>query len=201
MADEVTGRGAPDRRVRRRRERRSWRRPGEGRQMVGAFGRPAEEGAALDHYLREIQDFAPMSREREVELGRRARAGDQEALDELVRGNLRFAISEAKRYQDRGVPLEDLIQEANAGMVRAAQKFDPEAGHKFITYAVWWVRQSIRKALTEQSHSVRLPLGRRAELYRVRQARQKLKRDLGYSPTPEQVAEETGLTERVVRAL
>lgn len=182
-------------------ERRGWTRPDATREMVDLFGGQPEDGDALDHYFRQIQDYVPMPREREVELGRRAREGDQEALDELVRANLRFAISEAKRYQNRGLPLEDLIQEANAGMVRAAQKFDPEAGNKFITYAVWWVRQSIRKALTEQSHSVRLPLGRRAELFKVRKARRKLKRELGYPPSREQVAEETGVSERVVRAL
>ncbi|HSH46769.1 MAG TPA: sigma-70 family RNA polymerase sigma factor, partial [Longimicrobiales bacterium] len=182
------------------RGRRAWLPPGSSREMVGVFGE-SPDSDALDHYFREIQDYTPMPREREVELGRRAREGDQEALDELVRANLRFAISEAKRYQNRGLPLEDLIQEANAGMVRAAQKFDPESGHKFITYAVWWVRQSIRKALTEQAHAVRLPLGRRAELFKVRKARRSLKRKLGYPPTRKQVAEETGLTERVVRAL
>ncbi|MFW5951976.1 MAG: sigma-70 family RNA polymerase sigma factor [Gemmatimonadota bacterium] len=202
---ERSGHGErPERSERSGRGQRSgsgWARPDAVRELLGVFGRPPDDEDALDHYLREMQDYAPMPREREVELGRRAREGDQDALDELVRANLRFAISEAKRYQGRGLPLEDLIQEANAGLVRAAQKFDPEAGNKFITYAVWWVRQSIRKALTEQAHSVRLPLGRRAELYKVRKARRELKRELGYPPTRAQIAEETGLTERVVRAL
>lgn len=183
------------------RKRRRWTRPDTSRKMAGVFGRPTSDGEALDRYLEEVRDYAPMPREREVELGRRARQGDEEALNELVRANLRFAISEAKRYQNRGLPLEDLIQEANRGLVRAAQKFDPEAGNKFITYAVWWIRQAIRKALAEQSHSVRLPLGRRAELYKVRKARLELKRELGHAPTRKQIAEATGLTERVVRAL
>lgn len=201
MADEGREHETSERPEGREREGRRWTRPEATREMLDAFGGRPEPADALDHYLRQMQDYAPMPREREVELGRRARAGDQEALDELVRANLRFAISEAKRFQNRGLPLEDLIQEANAGLVRAAQKFDPEAGNKFITYAVWWVRQSIRKALTEQSHAVRLPLGRRTELFKVRKARRKLKRELGYPPSRAQVAEETGLTERVVRAL
>lgn len=200
MADEETARDTSEQRNGSEGERR-WSRPGAAREMLNVFGGPREGGDALDHYLRQIQDYAPMPREREVELGRRAREGDQQALEDLVRANLRFAISEAKRYQNRGLPLEDLIQEANAGLVRAAQKFDPEAGNKFITYAVWWVRQSIRKALTEQAHSVRLPLGRRTELFKVRKARRELKRELGYPPSREQVAEATGLSERVVRAL
>ena len=118
-----------------------------------------EEGS-LDQYLRDISAYPLISREEEAELARRIRVGDQEALDKLVRSNLRFVVSVAKKYQNQGVSLSDLINEGNLGLIRAAHKFDETKGIKFISYAVWWIRQAILQALAEQSRIVRVPLNR-----------------------------------------
>jgi RNA polymerase primary sigma factor len=121
----------------------------------------ADEGS-LDHYLRDIGAFPLITREREAELARGIRAGDQDALETLVRSNLRFVVSVAKKYQKQGVSLSDLINEGNLGLIRAAHKFDETKGIKFISYAVWWIRQAILQALAEQSRIVRVPLAERA---------------------------------------
>jgi RNA polymerase primary sigma factor len=117
----------------------------------------ADEGS-LDHYLRDISQFPLITREREAELARGIRAGDQDAMETLVRSNLRFVVSVAKKYQNQGVSLSDLINEGNLGLIRAAHKFDETKGIKFISYAVWWIRQAILQALAEQSRIVRVPL-------------------------------------------
>ena len=113
-----------------------------------------EEGS-LDQYLRDISAYPLISRDEEVRLAQEIRAGDQEALDKLVRSNLRFVVSVAKKYQNQGVSLSDLINEGNLGLIRAAHKFDETKGIKFISYAVWWIRQAILQALAEQSRIVR----------------------------------------------
>ena len=120
-----------------------------------------EEGS-LDQYLRDISAYPLISREEEAELARRIRVNDQDALDKLVRSNLRFVVSVAKKYQNQGVSLSDLINEGNLGLIRAAHKFDETKGIKFISYAVWWIRQAILQALAEQSRIVRVPLNRAA---------------------------------------
>jgi RNA polymerase primary sigma factor len=117
----------------------------------------SEEGS-LDQYLRDISAYPLISRDEEAELARRIRVGDQGALDKLVRSNLRFVVSVAKKYQNQGVSLSDLINEGNLGLIRAAHKFDETKGIKFISYAVWWIRQAILQALAEQSRIVRVPL-------------------------------------------
>src|SRR5579872_4216930 len=117
----------------------------------------AEEGS-LDQYLRDIAAYPLISRENEIQLAQRIREHDQGALDALVRANLRFVVSVAKKYQNQGVALADLINEGNLGLIRAAHKFDETKGIKFISYAVWWIRQAILQALAEQSRIVRVPL-------------------------------------------
>ena len=125
-----------------------------------------EEGS-LDQYLRDISIYPLISREEEVRLAQRIRVNDQEALDKLVRSNLRFVVSVAKKYQNQGVSLSDLINEGNLGLIRAAHKFDETKGIKFISYAVWWIRQAILQALAEQSRIVRVPLNRAGTLHRI----------------------------------
>src|SRR5665811_1731859 len=124
-----------------------------------------DEGS-LDQYLRDISIYPLITREEEVTLAQRIRKNDQEALDKLVRSNLRFVVSVAKKYQNQGVALSDLINEGNLGLIRAAHKFDETKGIKFISYAVWWIRQAILQALAEQSRIVRVPLNRAGTLHR-----------------------------------
>ncbi|MGH7615006.1 MAG: sigma-70 family RNA polymerase sigma factor, partial [Gemmatimonadales bacterium] len=125
-----------------------------------------DEGS-LDQYLREISQYPLITREDEVDLAQRIKRGDEEALDKLVRSNLRFVVSVAKKYQNQGVSLSDLINEGNLGLIRAAHKFDETKGIKFISYAVWWIRQAILQALAEQSRIVRVPLNRAGTLHRI----------------------------------
>src|SRR5690349_19067237 len=125
-----------------------------------------EEGL-LDQYLRDISVYKLISRDDEAALAVRIRAGDEEALNVLVRANLRFVVSVAKKYQNQGVNLSDLINEGNLGLIRAAHRFDETKGIKFISYAVWWIRQAILQALAEQSRIVRVPLNRAGDIQRV----------------------------------
>ena len=129
--------------------------------------RHLQDEGSLDLYLRDISVFPLISREEEVRLAQRIRTDDQEALDTLVRSNLRFVVSVAKKYQNQGVSLSDLINEGNLGLIRAAHKFDETKGIKFISYAVWWIRQAILQALAEQSRIVRVPLNRAGTLHRI----------------------------------
>ena len=126
-----------------------------------------EDQSSLDQYLKEVSTHKLLTPAEEIELGRRARASEEEAINELVRANLRFVISVAKKYQNRGVSLSDLIQEGNLGLVTAARKFDPDQGVKFISYAVWWIRQAILSALANQGRSVRVPLNRASDLAKI----------------------------------
>src|SRR3982074_1613455 len=126
-----------------------------------------DEGS-LDQYLRDISVFPLITREKEVELAKRIRENDQEAPDPLVRSNLRFVVSVAKKYQNQGVSLSDLINEGNLGLIRAAHKFDETKGIKFISYAVWWIRQAILQALAEHCRLVPVPLNRAGTVHRIR---------------------------------
>ena len=137
-----------------------------------------EEGS-LDQYLRDISAYPLISRDEEVRLAQSIREGDQEALDKLVRSNLRFVVSVAKKYQNQGVSLSDLINEGNLGLIRAAHKFDETKGIKFISYAVWWIRQAILQALAEQSRIVRVPLNRAGTLHRIGKRANALLQELG----------------------
>lgn len=158
----------------------------------------AHEEGSLDQYLREISAYPLLDREEEISLAKRIRQGDEEALDILVRSNLRFVVSVAKKYQNQGVPLSDLINEGNLGLIRAAHRFDETRGIKFISYAVWWIRQAILQALAEQSRVVRVPLNRASALHRIGKQRASLLQELGREPTVEEVAVELDLRQEEV---
>jgi RNA polymerase primary sigma factor len=155
----------------------------------------------LDQYFAEASKYPLLNAAEEKELARRIRKGDQEAMHELVKRNLRFVVSVAKKYQNRGLPLIDLIGEGNVGLLTAARKFDPDQGVKFISYAVWWIRQAILSSLARQGRTVRVPLNRTADLSRVMRASALLRDKLGREPTPEEVAQLTGISQEIVSAL
>ncbi|NOQ21535.1 MAG: sigma-70 family RNA polymerase sigma factor [Candidatus Aegiribacteria sp.] len=148
------------------------------------------EGRSLELYLREIGSKETLSSAEEASLAKRIRAGEQEALNELTEANLRFVVSIAKQYANQGVALEDLINEGNVGLIRAAKGFDESKGCRFITYAVWWIRQAILQALAEQSRIVRLPLNRVGELYKMGRAARELGHSLGRNPSTNEIADE-----------
>lgn len=147
------------------------------------------ESASLDKYLQEIGREELVSPEEEVELAQRIRKGDQEALEKLTRANLRFVVSVAKQYQNQGLSLPDLINEGNLGLIKAAEKFDETRGFKFISYAVWWIRQSILQALAEQSRIVRLPLNQVGSLNKINKALGKFEQENERQPSTEELAE------------
>jgi RNA polymerase primary sigma factor len=155
----------------------------------------------LDQYFAEASKYPLLNAAQEKELARRIRQGDQEAMHELVKRNLRFVVSVAKKYQNRGLPLIDLIGEGNVGLLTAARKFDPDQGVKFISYAVWWIRQAILSSLARQGRTVRVPLNRTADLSRVMRASALLRDKLGREPTPDEVAQLTGISQEIVSAL
>jgi RNA polymerase primary sigma factor len=144
----------------------------------------------VDQYFHEIEDSVGLSAADEIEVAGRIRDGDEDALSSLVNANLRFVVSVAKGYQNLGLPLSDLINEGNLGLMVAARRFDGSKGFKFISYAVWWIRQSILQALAEQSRIVRLPLNRIGELTRVNKVLTKLEQKLGRPPEVDEIAEE-----------
>ncbi|MDZ7262941.1 MAG: RNA polymerase sigma factor RpoD/SigA [candidate division KSB1 bacterium] len=143
---------------------------------------------SIEKYLEEIGGFSPLRPEEEIDLARRIRKGDEIALDKLVKANLRFVISVAKEYQGQGLPLQDLISEGNLGLIKAAQRFDETRGFKFISYAVWWIRQSILQALAEQSRVVRLPLNRVGAINKIGRALESLEKTFGREPSMDEVA-------------
>jgi RNA polymerase primary sigma factor len=155
----------------------------------------------LDQYLYEVSQTPLLSAQQEIAIARRVRAGDEEAMQELVKRNLRFVISVAKKYQNRGMALTDLIGEGNVGLLTAARKFDPDQGVKFISYAVWWIRQAILASLARQGRTVRVPLNRTADLSRIIRTAETLRQELRREPTPEEIAGATGLTLDVVQSL
>lgn len=133
--------------------------------------------ASLDRYLQEVSKQEMITYHEEVELAKRIKMGDSEALNKLVKANLRFVISVAKQYQNQGIPLQDLITEGNIGLIKAAQRFDETKGFKFISYAVWWIRQSILQAIAEQSRIVRLPLNRISHISKVNRVISKIEQE------------------------
>ncbi|RKD87919.1 sigma-70 family RNA polymerase sigma factor [Mangrovibacterium diazotrophicum] len=147
------------------------------------------ESASLDKYLQEIGKEELITVEEEVELAQRIKKGDQAALEKLTRANLRFVVSVAKQYQNQGLSLPDLINEGNLGLIKAAEKFDETRGFKFISYAVWWIRQSILQALAEQSRIVRLPLNQVGSLNKINKAYSKFEQENERKPSPEELAE------------
>ncbi len=146
------------------------------------------ESASLDKYLQEIGKEDLITVEEEVELAQRIRKGDQEALEKLTKANLRFVVSVAKQYQNQGLSLPDLINEGNLGLIKAAEKFDETRGFKFISYAVWWIRQSILQALAEQSRIVRLPLNQVGSLNKINKAFARFEQEHERTPSPEELA-------------
>ncbi|MEK6598098.1 MAG: RNA polymerase sigma factor RpoD/SigA [Gemmatimonadota bacterium] len=166
-----------------------------------ALGVHGADRDILDQYLREVAVTPLLTPEQEIAVARRVQAGDEEALQELVKRNLRFVISVAKKYQNRGLALVDLIGEGNLGLMTAGKKFDPDHGVKFISYAVWWIRQAILAAIARTGRTVRVPLNRTADLSRIVRASETLRQDLQREPTPEEIAKVVVLSLDVVQAL
>jgi RNA polymerase primary sigma factor len=177
------------------------RRKRKGSNLLAGFDGSVEEQTALDQYLRDVSRHELITPEMEKILGARAQAGDEDAVQALARANLRFVISVAKKYQNRGVSLTDLIQEGNVGLVTAARKFDPEQGVKFISYAVWWIRQAILASLANHGRAVRVPLNRASDLARIFREKERLKQELGREPSSEELAKATDLTPELVESL
>jgi RNA polymerase primary sigma factor len=158
------------------------------------------ESQSLDKYLQEIGKVDLISAEVEVDLARRIREGDQIALEKLTKANLRFVVSVAKQYQNNGLTLGDLINEGNLGLIKAAKRFDEKRGFKFISYAVWWIRQSIMQALAEQSRIVRLPLNRVGSLSKIAKTFSELEQKFQREPSTEEIAEVIGITTEEVQS-
>jgi RNA polymerase primary sigma factor len=169
--------------------------------LLSGFDGSVEEQSALDQYLRDVSRHELITPDREKELGALAQKGDEHAIQELARANLRFVISVAKKYQNRGVSLTDLIQEGNVGLVTAARKFDPEQGVKFISYAVWWIRQAILASLANHGRAVRVPLNRASDLSRIFREKERLKQELGREPSLLELSKATDLTPELVESL
>ena len=156
------------------------------------------ESQSVEKYLQEIGRVELITAEEEVELAKRIKKGDQLALERLVNANLRFVVSVAKQYQNQGLTLNDLINEGNVGLVKAAQKFDETRGFKFISYAVWWIRQSIMQALAEQSRLVRLPLNKVGSLSKIRKALIHLEQEYDREPSVEELSIYLGIPQREI---
>jgi len=157
------------------------------------------ETASLDKYLQEIGRVDLISPEEEVELARKIRAGDKAALERLTKANLRFVVSVSKQYQNQGLALPDLINEGNVGLIKAAERFDETRGFKFISYAVWWIRQSILQALAEQARIVRLPLNKIGSINKINKAYSELEQKFERPPSAEELAEFIGCTTEEIK--
>jgi RNA polymerase primary sigma factor len=154
--------------------------------------------ASLDKYLQEIGKEDLITADEEVELARRIKAGDEVALEKLTKANLRFVVSVAKQYQNQGLSLPDLINEGNVGLIKAARRFDETRGFKFISYAVWWIRQSILQALAEQSRIVRLPLNQVGSLNKIKKVTSKLEQEFERPPSATEIAKEMEVSEQKI---
>jgi RNA polymerase primary sigma factor len=160
------------------------------------------ESASLDKYLQEIGHEDLISVEEEVELAQRIRKGDRKALEKLTKANLRFVVSVAKQYQNQGISLPDLINEGNLGLIKAAEKFDETRGFKFISYAVWWIRQSILQAIAEQSRIVRLPLNQVGSVNKINRALNKFEQENERKPSVDEIADKVDIPEdKIIDAL
>lgn len=156
------------------------------------------ETLSLDKYLHEIGKVDLLSPEKEVELAKRIKKGDRQAFEQLIKSNLRFVVSVAKQYQNQGLSLPDLINEGNLGLIKAAQRFDETRGFKFISYAVWWIRQSILQALAEQARIVRLPLNKIGSINKINKAFNLLEQEFQREPTAKEISEILELTPEVI---
>lgn len=161
----------------------------------------SSDDSVLARYLREINRIPLLTRDQEERLARKAAAGDTSAKEDLARANLRFVVNVAKRYQNQGLPLLDLISEGNIGLLHAIERFDVDKGYHFISYAVWWIKQAILKAVCEQSRLIRLPLNRANELVQIDRARKELQSETGKEGTSEQVAKRLQLKPELVEEL
>jgi len=150
----------------------------------------ADDGSSLNLYLKEISKYKTLPIEEEADLARRIRDGDRLALDKLVKSNLRFVVSVSRNYQNQGLPLVDLINEGNLGLIRAAKRFDEKKNFRFISYAVWWIRQAILQALAEQSRIVKLPLNRVSAIHKIGMVQSRLEQKLSRIPNVYEIAEE-----------
>lgn len=160
-----------------------------------------EVNETLNQYYKEIGRYPLLSRDEEAALAKEIKQGNEEALEKLARSNLRFVVTVARKYQNRGMTLKDLIGEGNVGLIRAIQKFDETKKVRFISYAVWWIRQAIFQALSEQSRLYRIPLNRVSQIKETRRTENRLAQELGHEPTLEQLAEKLDLEPREVRKL
>lgn len=158
------------------------------------------DSVSFRRYLDEIRRYPLIDRAEEARLAEEVRGGSEDALDKLIRSNLRFVVKIAKKYRHQGVPLQDLVNEGNVGLIRAARKFDERKGIKFVTYAVWWIRQAILQAIAEQSRIVRVPLNRAAALHRIGQRKSSLRQDLGREPTLDELADGLDLSQSILDA-
>jgi RNA polymerase primary sigma factor len=184
------------------RDNQSVKKPRKGRRETAkTLGVYDADRDILDQYLHEVSQTPLLTHPQEIAIAKLVRAGDPEAMQELVKRNLRFVISVAKKYQNRGLPLTDLIGEGNVGLLTAARKFDPDQGVKFISYAVWWIRQAILASLARQGRTVRVPLNRTADLSRIVRTAEALRQELRREPTPEEISNSTGLSVEVVQSL
>ena len=171
------------------------------RDTAASFGVFDAERDILDLYLHDVSKTTLLTPAQEIAVARRVQQGDEDAMQELVTRNLRFVISVAKKYQNRGLALIDLIGEGNIGLLTAAKKFDPDHGVKFISYAVWWIRQAILAAIARHGRPVRVPLNRTADLSRVVRASETLRQELRREPTAEEIAKAVGLSVELVQSL
>lgn len=160
-----------------------------------------DEESTLATYLREINRIPLLTREQEDSISRRAIAGDKDAQARLVEANLRFVINVAKQYQNQGLPLEDIVSEGNIGLMNAVERYDPDKGYHFISYAVWWIRQSILKAIYEKSRMIRLPLNRVNELVQIEKIRKVMLTETGDDPSDKEIADITGIKVKDVSSL
>lgn len=171
------------------------------RQLKIAHKITTRESLALDKYLNDIGKIAMFTPEEEVKLAQRIREGDQDALDSMTRANLRFVVSVAKQYQNQGLSLSDLINEGNVGLIKAAKRFDETKGFKFISYAVWWIRQSILQAIVENSRIVRMPLNKVGSYNKVNDAYIAFVQEFEREPSDEELADLLGITPREVQVM
>ncbi|MCL4510818.1 MAG: sigma-70 family RNA polymerase sigma factor [Bacteroidetes bacterium] len=155
---------------------------------------PSRENQTIDKYLQEIGKVDLLTPQEEIELAIKVRENDQKSLEKLIKANLRFVVSVAKQYQNQGLSLGDLINEGNLGLIKAAKRFDPTRGFKFISYAVWWIRQSILQALAEQSRIVRLPLNRVGALNKIGKKFSELEQEFEREPSPSEIAEQLDMS-------
>jgi RNA polymerase primary sigma factor len=160
-----------------------------------------QESSSLSYYLNEISKIPLLTREEEESLATLAKNGDKKAKEKLIRANLRFVVTVAKKYRNRGIPLADLINEGNMGLITAIDKFEVERGFHFISYAVWWIRQAILKAICERSRAIRLPLNRANELVQIEKAKRFMEIRDNVEPTPEEIAKELSMDKDLVKHL